>query len=697
MPIVADFSAIVCALGAGLACLQLVRLRTRAQVPVAAAFAALAVWACSVACYVRSPFSSLRVHSLLLALCLAPAPWLAAALSMRGVAFDSADSAWKRWRRVLLSQALLSVGAAVLMQTSGVDWITGIGPEPAVVLTRWGLAALTASVLPGCAAFAVLAAGLADGMAIAPALLVGGLGAVGSLLWVATAVLWSGYLTPAPVMSATAIGSVAVVIWAIDAAREVQPGRTLLPSRRLVYGATAAGLVAAYLVAARVAVTWATQLAHDAMPAMVPALAFGALAGLVAIGGSKRWRHRLWVAVGQHVFRSKHDYGDVWIRLTELVAAAHTVPELLHGAVALCRNVLGGPEVTVWLTDSNGGLRRATATAPDAASNNGGAQLALPEQQGDGTTELSHEAQESALTRLTRSSFACPLRLNGHVLGALAIDAKQSGGVLDDEDRRLVRYIAAQVASALGLFRLGEEVADSREVGSFHRLSGFVVHDLKNLVAQQSMVLENATKFRNDPAFVQDALAAMEDSTGRMRSLIARLRSRETTSPSNPDPCDLLEVLRELIAVPHVAWRNGSRIDLLTPPGAQRCLVALDRSAAAQVFSNLLVNAIESLPAEAGEIAVSVSPAADSWRVAVRDNGSGMPAAFLREQAFRPFQTTKEHGLGIGLFQCKSIVEGAAGTIAISSAPGTGTVVQVTLPALALADSEKDTQSGDAA
>ena len=694
MPIVADFSAIVCALGAGLACLQLLRSANRSHAPVAAALAALAGWACAVAWYVRSPFFSLRVHTLLIALCLAPAPWLAAGLCLRQYGFDSA---WKRWRGLLLSQALGAVAAALLMQTSGVDWITGIGPEPAVVLTRWGLAAVTLGALPGCAALAVIAAGLADGMATAPALLVGALGAVGSLLWVATAVLWSGYLTPAQVVSGTAIGAVAVVVWAVDAVREARPGRTLLPSRRLVYGATAAGLIAAYLVAARVAVTWATQLAHDAMPAVVPALAFGALAGLVAIGASKRWRHRLWVAIGHHVFRSKHDYGDVWIRLTELVAAAHTVPELLQGAVALCRNVLGGPDVTVWLTDSNGGLRRATAIAPDEASNNGGPQLAFSEQQGDDGTEFSQKAQESALARLTRSSFACPLRLNGHVLGALAIGAEQSGVILDDEDRRLTRYIAAQVASALGLFRLGEEVADSREVGSFHRLSGFVVHDLKNLVAQQSMVLENATKFRHDPAFIQDALAAMEDSTGRMRSLIARLRSRETTSSSNPDPCDLLVVLRDLIAVPQVAWRNGSSIELLAPPSAQRCLVSLDRSAAAQVFSNLLVNAVESLPAEAGEISVSLGPAANGWRVAVRDNGSGMSAAFLREQAFRPFQTTKEQGLGIGLFQCKSIVEAAGGTITINSAPGAGTLVQVTLPALALADSGEDTQRGDAA
>lgn len=699
MLIVSDMSAAVCAVGAVLACFQAARAPRHLLVPVAAALAGLAAWALIAALYLRAPFSSPRVHALLIALCLAPAPWLAAGLTLRECGLDRV---WKRWRGCLVTQAIGSTAAAVLMQTSGIDWITGIGPEPAVVLTRWGLAAVAVGALPSCAAVALMAGRWRAAIATTPALLLGTLGAASSLLWVTTAALWSGYLTPAPVVSGTAIGAVAVVLWAVGVVREVRPGIPLAPSRRLVYGAAAAALVASYVVAAHVALGWATALARNAMPAIAPALGFAVIAGLVLVGASKHWRHRLWVAIGQHIFHSKHDYGEVWIRLTELVSAAHTASDLVQRAATLCRNVLGGQDVTVWLTDSSDGLWRAatTAGAPPLPDDTGDAShpcLALPETENGDASPRSQSTEEAALARLTRSSFACALRLNGRVLGVFAIDAGDSGVPLDDEDRRLVRYIAAQVGSALGLFRLGEEVADAREVGSFHRLSAFVVHDLKNLVAQQSMVLENATKFRSDPAFVQDALAAIEDSTIRMRSLIARLRSREPACPSNPDPCDLLDVLRELIAVPQVARRNGSKIDLRVPPHVRRCLVSLDRSAAAQLFSNLLVNAVESLPTDAGEITVSIGPAADGWGVVVRDNGSGIPAAFLREQVFRPFHTTKEHGLGIGLYQCKSIVDAAGGTISVSSAPSAGTLVQVTLPAFALADSSEDTHRGDAA
>ena len=684
MPIVSEFSAVVCAVGALLACLQATRTPGRVLAPVGAALAALGGWALISALYLRMPFSSQRVHALLIALCLAPAPWLAAGLTLREGGFVPA---WHRWRACLVTLAIGSTTAAVLMQLTGIDWITGIGPEPAVVLTRWGLVAVAIGALPSCAGVSLIAGQLRAGVATTPALLLGALGAASSLLWVACAVLWRGYLTPSVVVSGTALGAVAGLVWVVGALREVPLGTPLVPSRRLVYGAAAAGLIAFYLVAAHVALGWATEFARQAVPEIVPAFGFAVVAALVGVAGSTRWRHRLWVTIGQQLFRSKHDYGEVWIRLTELVSAAHTVPDLVHGAATLCRNVLGGPEVTVWLTDSSGGFRRAATTAA-ADEVDQAERLVLPERGSRNGSASSQNAEEAELARLTGASFACALHLNGRVLGAFAIGSATSGVLLDDEDRRLVRYIVAQVASALGLFQLGEEVADAREVGSFHRLSAFVVHDLKNLVAQQSLVLENATKFRSDPAFVQDALAAFEDSTSRMRSLIGRLRSRESASPANPAPapCDALEVIQDLVARQRVALRHGTSLQLVVPVQVPRCPVSLDQPAAAQLFSNLLVNAVESLPIQGGEITVSIHAAAGGWRVDVQDTGVGIPASFLREQVFRPFHTTKEQGLGIGLYQCKSIVDAAGGTINVSSTPNAGTLVQVTLPALELTD-----------
>jgi putative PEP-CTERM system histidine kinase len=334
--------------------------------------------------------------------------------------------------------------------------------------------------------------------------------------------------------------------------------------------------------------------------------------------------------------------------------------------VSFCRDTLCVGEASVWLCDG-AMLRRV-----DVAAGNGAV----------------HEAPyagdaEAALAAATGSSFACALRAGGRLLGVLAVGSAAREAILDDEDREVVRHVAAQIGSALELHRLGEEIADAREVASFHRVSTFVIHDLKNLVAQQSFVLENASRFGENPAFVRDALDAFTDSTDRMRSLIGRLRSREKVARVNGSACNLVEVVRELANFPRLALPPGSSLNVLVPDAAESYPVPLDRSAAVQVLTNLIGNALESLSEGEGQVTVAITRQSDICRLDVSDNGRGIPPEFVREHLFRPFRTTKENGLGIGLYQCKTTVEAAGGAIAIRSDLNVGTTVSVTLPALA--------------
>ena len=247
-----------------------------------------------------------------------------------------------------------------------------------------------------------------------------------------------------------------------------------------------------------------------------------------------------------------------------------------------------------------------------------------------------------------------------------------------------MHHFAAHIGSTLALHRLGEEIADARELNSFNRLSTFLLHDLKNLVAQQSLVLENAKRFSSNPAFVGDALDAFEDSTSRMRRLIGRLRSQELGAGGEDSCCDLLALLRELLATPRLTLHDGLSVELVAPSGVAACHTAAERDTISQVFSHLLANAVESLEGDAGEVKVVVGRAASGWRAEVRDNGKGIPAAFVRDHLFRPFRTTKGAGLGIGLYQCKTIVEAIGGAIEVHSSEGRGTTVAVTLPARTL-------------
>jgi signal transduction histidine kinase len=679
--LVIDLSSAWCTLAWGVALSAAVRSRHRQAtvfVALVGSLALLAAWMVSVALYARDPQSPLLVRATLTALCLVSTPWLTLAL---GLGDGRLQVTLQRWRALLLPQAAVSVLAGTAMWFVGLDWVTGIGAEPAAVLTRAGSLALAATLLPALTALTLFLVRLPGDVSTMPALLGGIVGVIGCVGWTVLGVLWRGYFSLSPLVSPVAVSSAAAMLWAAGMLQEFVAVRSLAPSRRLVYGAVAVSLVLAYLLAARIALRWVAELASRAIPVLLPVAVFLAGAGLLVGLGSRRTRHRLWVTVGHHLFRSKHDYGEVWIHLTELVSAARDTADFLQRAALFCRDVLCVPDASIWLVQSSGGLGCVahTGTNGNPRPTDIRAPAASGGQVPNGASPSVYDPGGFAAAIGAAAAF--PMQLNRQLLGFIAIDARGYDAGLDDEDRRVMQYIAAQVASAVALYRLGEEIADAREVASFHRLSAFVIHDLKNLVAQQSFVLENAPKFKGNPAFVADALAAFEDSTNRMRGLIARLRSREPRGQPAGASCDLVELIRELVAMPRLSQRAGCAVHVVVPAPGQTCLVGADRSTLAQVFSNLLVNAVESLPGEGGEVTVRVQRYGDGWQVAVQDNGCGMSEAYLRQHLFRPFRTTKDGGLGIGLYQCKTVVEAVGGSISVRSLERQGTTVTVTLPA----------------
>ncbi|MFQ5668499.1 MAG: hypothetical protein ACE5I7_19005, partial [Candidatus Binatia bacterium] len=267
--VVADVSTACCTVAGLVGCAQLARARRISWSSAAsvAAFVVLATWAAMVAVYARAPLSPLRAHALLTALCLASAPWLAAALSVRE---RHISAIWGRWKVYLVTHAGVSGCAALVMWFFGVDWITGIGSEPTVVLTGWGLLAASASAASSFVALMVLGAGLPAGVGSTPALLLGMVGATGSVLWVSAGLLWRGYLTLTPLISAVALGAVAALMWTVGLVRDLPAGASIAPSRRLVYGASALSIVLAYILAARVAFEWIAALARNAVPAILP-------------------------------------------------------------------------------------------------------------------------------------------------------------------------------------------------------------------------------------------------------------------------------------------------------------------------------------------------------------------------------------------------------------------------------------------
>jgi putative PEP-CTERM system histidine kinase len=284
----------------------------------------------------------------------------------------------------------------------------------------------------------------------------------------------------------------------------------------------------------------------------------------------------------------------------------------------------------------------------------------------------------STLLEKTRAELVVPLTLADNWVGLLTLGKIQTGEGYDEiEDYNLLKSVGAHASSAINNARLFEEQMRTKELEAFHRLSSFVMHDMKNATTMLSMLAQNAEKHLCNPEFQKDALQTISEAVGRMKKMIDSLSVLPDQLKLQLKECDLNglinETVNELGANGPARVKIERQLGLLSP-------VKADAEEIQKVLRNLVLNACEALDSE-GHVKVS-SRANDNHVVfSVSDNGRGMSKEFMERSLFKPFKSTKKNGLGIGLYQCKTIVEAHGGRIDVQSEEGVGTTFSVYLPA----------------
>jgi putative PEP-CTERM system histidine kinase len=246
------------------------------------------------------------------------------------------------------------------------------------------------------------------------------------------------------------------------------------------------------------------------------------------------------------------------------------------------------------------------------------------------------------------------------------------------EVRDLLKTAGNQAASYLAMQRATEALLEARKFDAFNRMSAFVVHDLKNLVAQLQLLLRNAQKHHANPDFQRDMLATVEHVVSRMTQLLQQLRSGETPV-ENPRPVDLSTLVRRVQAV-RASGHNGLKIEATPEVMTNGHEDRLER-----VIGHLVQNGFDAAGEDA-RVTVRVFREADKAVVEVADNGVGMTPEFVRDQLFKPFQSSKASGMGIGAYESQQYVASLGGRMDVQSVPGEGTRVRVVLPALLTVD-----------
>jgi len=210
---------------------------------------------------------------------------------------------------------------------------------------------------------------------------------------------------------------------------------------------------------------------------------------------------------------------------------------------------------------------------------------------------------------------------------------------------------------------------------AFQTMAAFFVHDLKNTASSLSLMLQNLPAQMENPDFRQDALRAVTKAVDKLNGLIGRLGMLRESNQLNPAPSDLDQIVRAAVA----SLGPTPEITLEHKAGAPTRLL-VDSDQIQRVATNLLVNAREAVGRH-GAIRIETTTH-NGWAIlSVSDNGCGMSPEFIERSLFRPFQTTKKSGIGIGMFHCKTLVEAHRGRIEVTSVEGKGTTFRVLLPA----------------
>jgi putative PEP-CTERM system histidine kinase len=273
------------------------------------------------------------------------------------------------------------------------------------------------------------------------------------------------------------------------------------------------------------------------------------------------------------------------------------------------------------------------------------------------------------------------------LVGFIVLMRSSTRVALNWEDSDLLKTVGRQAASYLVLWQATDALTESRQFEAFNRLSAFVVHDLKNLVAQLDLVVDNSKRHLHKPGFMEDALQTVGNASAKMNRLLGQLRKGRAEN-GTPRPVNLNNVLEDVVRA-----RAGSEPKPKLEGCPQELRVSADRDRLGAVIEHLVQNAQEATPAD-GHVTVRVS-AEDGWAVIeVEDDGCGMDADFIATRLFKPFDTTKGNaGMGVGVYESREFVHALGGAIAVESAPRQGTLFRVRLPVMA---ASAPTESGPA-
>ena len=459
-------------------------------------------------------------------------------------------------------------------------------------------------------------------------------------------------------------------------------------SQQALFGSVTFIVIGLYLLVVGAVGEWLRWTNQPLGVGLSVVVVFGALVGLAVAAFSKTVRADVRRFLNRNFYRSKYDYRAHWLQVTEAFEQAASKEAIMDRLLDLLIKTFPTTAISIWSfreADRRFCQIRSMTTekepVPLELSHPVIVQLLKKDEPVLIEDNWSRKSARSGFGEdpltATGAALCFPIRAQGRLTAFVALGRQLRGEAYGTDDCDLLRGISHHVGMLLSHAGLAEEREASAELEALHRFSVFCLHDLKNLAARLSLVVQNAEYHGQDPAFQESAMRTVTDTAKKMTALMSKL-SLTSVKPALTAASELVNIpaLIDEIVAP-MRGEGKVRVRLLVAGKSIQPVMAV-REQIHQVLLNVVLNAKQAIDQE-GDISIGINESGGSVVVTVEDTGCGIPSPML-ESLFRPSQSSRPGGLGVGLYQCKQIVEAHRGTIEIRSELGIGTHVRIELP-----------------
>ena len=416
-------------------------------------------------------------------------------------------------------------------------------------------------------------------------------------------------------------------------------------------------------------------------------LIFAMTVAAVLVIPSRRMGAWLRVVVAKHFFEHRYDYREEWLRFTRTIGVAGTdAAPLAQRVVKAIADIADSPCGFLLVPDVAGRLgveAQFNWRDPLPRGSPGDAAFVAYLEQTAHVVDLERPAHGAVavpegLAQVREAWAGVPLLHNDRLVGLVVLGHPPVRRPLDWEDFDLFRTAGIQAASYLAEARGQEALANAQRFDEFNRRFAFIMHDIKNLVSQLSLVARNVERHADNPAFREDMVVTLQSSVRKMNDLLARLSRGKNGEAEPARPTGLGQILHSVAEVKR-------RIHPIDVDAEQGLVSVLDPGSLGQALSHLVQNAIEA-SGEADPVLLRLKREAGEAAIEVFDRGAGMSPDFVRNRLFQPFVSTKDGGFGVGAFEARALVAAMGGRVEVESREGEGTCFTVFLPLAAISE-----------